>query len=201
MPRPRLCLRCELSFVGDEPICPSCARQEYRDGTPWPFGRFDKEQAREAHDDVLRHEEDALMAEVQVAGPQEVRLRRFAAALETAVGSEVLDPECRVRTEDLLDVLGRSVRFQVRGFIWAEDDCVRRFEFKVPATWWQHFKERFFRGWMRRRWPVRYQVHSVDVEAIYPEFKQQMPRREAGLAVLMLSHPQTSFWTEGGSRN
>lgn len=135
------------------------------------------------------------------AGPREVRMRRFAVELETAAGQEVLDPKCRVRVEDLMDSFSRSVRFHIRGFIWAEEDHVRRFEFKVPATWWQHFKERFFRGWLRRRFPVRYQVHSVDVEAIYPEFRQAMPRHEAGLAVLMLSHPRTDFWTEGVRRN
>jgi len=28
---------------------------------------------------------------------------------------------------------------------------------KYPADWWQHVKERWFRKWMLRRWPVKYE--------------------------------------------
>lgn len=30
-----------------------------------------------------------------------------------------------------------------------------------PATWWEHFKERFFPAWALERWPVRYREINV----------------------------------------
>lgn len=37
---------------------------------------------------------------------------------------------------------------------------------KVPATWWDAFKIRFFRPWMLARWPAKYTRHRA--VAFYP---------------------------------
>jgi hypothetical protein len=38
-----------------------------------------------------------------------------------------------------------------------------------PATWWQHFKQRWFPAWLLRRYPVRLTVVTVRAEALFPE--------------------------------
>lgn len=32
---------------------------------------------------------------------------------------------------------------------------------KVPATWWDHLKLRFFPDWARKRWPIRWTVYQA----------------------------------------
>lgn len=39
-----------------------------------------------------------------------------------------------------------------------------------PKDWWEAFKERWFRGWLRKRCPVVYRV--VDIKALYPDMVQ-----------------------------
>jgi len=41
--------------------------------------------------------------------------------------------------------------------------------FEWPATWWDALKARWFPGWAKRRWPVRLERHSVEVQALYPQ--------------------------------
>lgn len=33
---------------------------------------------------------------------------------------------------------------------------------QYPATWWDAFKERWFPGWARRKWPVNYRKIHID---------------------------------------
>jgi hypothetical protein len=34
---------------------------------------------------------------------------------------------------------------------------------KVPANWWQHFKQRFYPKWALQRWPVLFEVYDAAV--------------------------------------
>ncbi len=47
---------------------------------------------------------------------------------------------------------------------------VAKLSVSVPATWWQHFKHDHFRGWLLKRFPVRYiiveKMYSVDLELV-----------------------------------
>lgn len=45
---------------------------------------------------------------------------------------------------------------------------VGRFEFRAPADWWQHVKERFAPAWFKTRYPVQYRVEKINVTALYP---------------------------------
>lgn len=42
--------------------------------------------------------------------------------------------------------------------MWREERML-----KVPANWWQHFKQRWFPKWALRRWPVLYEYHDAAV--------------------------------------
>lgn len=77
-----------------------------------------------------------------------------------------------------------QLELRVRGFILAEEDSLRHVEIRYPATWWQHFKQRWFPKRWLKRWPVREMVHTVDVEVIYPYFRPALPMHHARLLVL-----------------
>jgi len=187
--------------VAEDPVCPSCARRQYRDGTPWGPEGLDKAKAKDINEECIRCERirreidedvdvwDDMDAQVDVQrSARAITLRRYQVVLGQEISESVLDAECVQRFSQFAD----TVKLELRGFIWAEPEHLRQYEFKKPATWWQHFKERLFPSWMRVRWPVRYVTEVVNVDAIYPEFKQAVPKDRAGLAVLILNRKGSS---------
>uniref|UniRef100_A0A6M3K1Z7 Uncharacterized protein n=1 Tax=viral metagenome TaxID=1070528 RepID=A0A6M3K1Z7_9ZZZZ len=64
-------------------------------------------------------------------------------------------------------------RYQV---IWGADDTARLILdiatmeepiMEIPADWWQHFKQRWFRGWLTRKFPVK--TKWIGAEHKFPE--------------------------------
>lgn len=37
-----------------------------------------------------------------------------------------------------------------------------------PATWWQHFKDRWYPRWLKERFPVKRSKRHVHIDALYP---------------------------------
>jgi len=70
---------------------------------------------------------------------------------------------CSVHSVFLDSLIGVSVR----GFIWGEP--LQKKTIRAPSNWWQHFKERWFPGWAKRRWPVQYRVEILEAHALYPK--------------------------------
>ena len=48
---------------------------------------------------------------------------------------------------------------------------------RVPLTWWDHFKQRFFRGYLRNRFPICYQTYQA--REYLPDLPQPI-REKAG---------------------
>jgi hypothetical protein len=86
--------------------------------------------------------------------------------------------------DTVASMIADNFEMSVRGFVYAEEESVRRFEIHYPSSWWQHFKQRFFFKRMLRKWPVKETVHRVDVEAIYPEFRPKLKGHAAKLVVI-----------------
>lgn len=38
---------------------------------------------------------------------------------------------------------------------------------EYPATWWDAVKDRWYPAWAKKRWPVNYTIHKLDIGAIY----------------------------------
>lgn len=56
--------------------------------------------------------------------------------------------------------------------------------FYVPKTWWQHFKETYFHGWLKQRFPVRYREVQKSVKygvryEVYPTANLPCSRHHA----------------------
>lgn len=67
-------------------------------------------------------------------------------------------------------------------------------EWRYPASWWQHLKERWFPRWAKRRWPVQYETIRIDAKAVYP--KISMPPSEPYQLVVQWSGDGT--WKNNG---
>ena len=46
--------------------------------------------------------------------------------------------------------------------------------YKYPANWWEHVKERFAPKWFLKRFPVEYEIYSVEAKVFYPQIKLPM---------------------------
>jgi hypothetical protein len=86
----------------------------------------------------------------------------------------------RQRLKILRSAFAAEFEVSVHGYIYAQDEPLRRFEMKWPASWWQALKEALYRRlgeklgvvWLAsRRWPVRWCNREVNVEVFYPDFR------------------------------
>jgi hypothetical protein len=64
------------------------------------------------------------------------------------------------------------IGYRIKGYVWSQD-AGKRVSFKSPADWWQAFKERWFKGWLLRRYPVVYTHKEFQVKATYPDLVVQ----------------------------
>lgn len=107
-----------------------------------------------------------------------IELEKLRLGLSHAISNELLDADVNVR-HFITDMMVA----EVRGFVWAEKESVRRQEIKYPRDWWQAVKERFAPRWFLIRYPVDYKVVVLDVKAIYPDFNPAMPKHQHRLLI------------------
>lgn len=77
-------------------------------------------------------------------------------------------------------------------------------DLRVPASWWQHWKEQHGRTWLgpliMQRWPVRYDVRTAVVEVHrflgYPEAKIARDPGNLG-PVRIMENVQGPYWPMG----
>jgi hypothetical protein len=82
---------------------------------------------------------------------------------------ELSDVAARV---EFYDRLGGEMGFQLRACIYGRQ--YEGQEIRYPATWWDAFKDRFFRGWLGfllKRFPVRWVVVQAKMRELYPDVK------------------------------
>jgi hypothetical protein len=66
-----------------------------------------------------------------------------------------------LRADAIPDIMGDQIRLMFRAMLFGNGKEKRRCEW--PATWWQHFKQRWFPRWALRRWPVKMEVREWEV--------------------------------------
>lgn len=97
-----------------------------------------------------------------------VELEKLRIGLQEIISSELLGTEL-----DLEEYLAGHLLLKLRGYIWSE--TLDEWKAEYPADWWQAFKERWFSGWVLKRWPVVYIRKHVKLKVLYPEYKVAMP--------------------------
>lgn len=76
---------------------------------------------------------------------------------------------------------GEQVGLRFRTYLYGSGK--ERWRVEYPATWWEHFKQRWFPAWALRRWPVRKTIEEGDVFArVCPHVT--FPSRESCLQFL-----------------
>lgn len=76
--------------------------------------------------------------------------------------------------------------FQLRAEVMAEklEDRTQMITFKVPKSWWQHFKQEKFPKWLLRKFPVKLSLCVKFVTfkhyATYPELPLVFPKDKIG---------------------
>jgi len=107
------------------------------------------------------------MTEKLDLGEQSTTLEKFTFVAEQYITKKLaqefaLRPRIHVTESPVLDALVLAVRQDVYG------RKVGTLEIRIPTTWWQMFKEAYAPEWVKRRWPVRYNVRRYDACALYP---------------------------------
>ena len=95
---------------------------------------------------------------------KQIVLERMKFAMQTYISTELLDdmhPEV-LDSHVWLDVIAQRVVFDLRAHILSNKIHQARW----PTDWKEAVKERFAPGWMKRRWPVRYE--TLDIYRLYP---------------------------------
>jgi hypothetical protein len=90
-----------------------------------------------------------------------------------------------VRFESMIAHESDRLILQLRAYVWAEavqDETVTlKAKVSYPATWWQHFKQRWFAAWMLKRCPVamttvsKEESHRFKTLALLPGFRYEAP--------------------------
>lgn len=80
-----------------------------------------------------------------------------------------------IRVEEHLDFMSNEIAITLQGFIWGNH--IQSIQY--PRDWWQAFKERWYPKWLLAKYPVRYKVFEVDVKALYPDLKYDIPGHKA----------------------
>lgn len=80
----------------------------------------------------------------------------------------------RQMTHSDWDTEARRMVVSINGFLLGQElDPVVTASY--PATWWQHFKLRWFPRWALNRWPVEFKKVHTQFSVVYPDFKPALP--------------------------
>lgn len=111
-----------------------------------------------------------------------VTLEKLRYAVQVRLSENLID--ANVNIETMADWAANTIVLQVRGMFWTEEKPVEELEVKYPADWKEAVKERFLRGWLLRRYPVRYKVHVLKLKVVYPDFKPAVKGQKFQFAVM-----------------
>ena len=112
----------------------------------------------------------SLVEEVRNAAKYEsVDLEKFRLTVVSQIERALIDDFAMQPIVDLSthawfsrDAIAVRVKQEVYG------ETLGTLEVKHPATWFQMLKEQHAPYWLKRRWPVRYDVQKYDARALYP---------------------------------
>lgn len=78
----------------------------------------------------------------------------------------------RLELKDLADYTAAGLVAQLEAFLYGEE-ASHSVQFSAPADWWQHFKDRWFPHWLRKRFPVQYRTQTTTMHAakLFPHAK------------------------------
>ena len=85
--------------------------------------------------------------------------------------------------DDMIDFSVRDVCYKLEGYILGENPETKTI--KHPEDWLQAIKERWFAKWMLKKWPVKYTIHTIDVDVLYPDLTNRLSFPEEQRTVIV----------------
>ena len=73
---------------------------------------------------------------------------------------ECLTPECWA---GLMEKEGTNIAVQIIRIAYGQNKQTVRIQW--PATWWEHVKDRWFPLWLKRKFPVQFEIREIDTWA------------------------------------
>ena len=82
------------------------------------------------------------------------------------------------RFESIIQQVVGALVVQLHDHVWSED--LKHFHFTFPKSWWQHFRKQVLKS-------TKYKVTTIDIDikALYPEFRFQVPKEQHILKVMV----------------
>ena len=101
-----------------------------------------------------------------------IDLEKFRLAMTTYIHEELLEDFVISPIVAINDtyasgaLMERLLHVSVKQEVYGE--TLGTLEVKHPATWFQMLKEQYAPYWLKRRWPVRYDIERWDARVLYP---------------------------------
>jgi hypothetical protein len=89
-----------------------------------------------------------------------VTLEKFRFGIQQCLDRRML--ACSFDIESMVEPLANEMVIRLEAAIASQRAGVLR----VPATWWDHFKEAKFPTWAKKRWPVKWTEYQARI--LYP---------------------------------
>jgi hypothetical protein len=85
--------------------------------------------------------------------------------------SQELQKEMAISPQVLAEMIGEQIVYKIRFFLYGKKI---KTTVHYPRDWWEAFKDRWFPQWLKRKYPVQYQV--IQLTSIYPKIAGEGPR-------------------------
>lgn len=109
------------------------------------------------------------MIDVHDEEVQELVLERIKLSVITAVDKSLMD-KATLSVSDQVDWPANNLYFKMMTYVHGMDKEIIEHHAEWPATWWQHFKQRWFPAWLKKRFPVkmeRFDIYEPKYGAVF----------------------------------
>ena len=115
-------------------------------------------------------ENDMFPTEVNDTAGCPVRLEALRYASKCEIDEALLDlgMDGVERSVQVLRLPGQRLAVQLKLQFAGKGEVLT---FRVPRTWWDHLKARWFPRWLLRWFPVDFRAITIECRAVFPELK------------------------------
>lgn len=125
-----------------------------------------------------------------------ITLQRIRFAMDHRLHGETLRPD---HFEQTVHEFAHEVVIRTNFIVFGQQgpDETISFEIRYPATWWQHFRQRWFPQWIIRHWPLKFKVESQTVQLSKYVFYPKVIAPDATFRVIAAPKDRQVRFTRG----
>ena len=126
-----------------------------------------------------------------------VSLEKIRFGMQQVFSDHFLDAQA----ESFVDHLVGQFGVRVSGYLWGES--VKSYTVRYPRDWKEALKEKWYEiddyylRWLpesfKRKHPVIYTVHNLDLKALYPDIKVSLPDNRHTLMMMQYTNNEADF--------